>query len=541
MATKQLEILVTARDQASGVFRGVGDSADGLSGRLGSLNEIAEAGHGLHSILRQARNVAIAFEVIPVGVDAVKAAWATLTGSAEEAATGQRKLFDAIKEFPLIGKIVAPAAEWISSTIAHALGRESTADIEAEMAKKKAILEDFAAASKKLKEDLAKEDDKVAMAGLFPSDQQIAKAQAEYAHQMQEVHNAKRAIILAAGEGKDVREAMAEVERVQEDAEKVRLNEIREAHAKEIEEDEAFSSKLVQLQKAREDSLDELQKQQDRKSLEQQGRGFEAKIAGINDAADKQIAALRAGLQKQKEETQKQIEQLQPIAQSGSPDAAKAQQKIDSLSIHQETAGTEEAMQENLIRQGAAKDAQAERDAELKRTQLDLLRQQAAEGDKAAAAQVRQQEIADDLKQKRAAILSILQDGTDEEKAGAREALKSLDAQQAKLKALQSAKDQAADAKADAKLDREIDRDALKDQKAEAKQAKKDEAVGPADLEASQFLTGVTAKAQQQKAEYDPIIQAQDKTTGAVQNLIEVFKEWMGMGQNQIRDVKALT
>ena len=53
MAGKQIEILVTAQDHASGVLRGVGDAAEQTGSKFGALNEIAETGHGLHHMLRR--------------------------------------------------------------------------------------------------------------------------------------------------------------------------------------------------------------------------------------------------------------------------------------------------------------------------------------------------------------------------------------------------------------------------------------------------------------------------------------------------------
>ena len=525
MATKQLEILVMAQDHATRVFRDIGDSAEGAGARLEGL---AEAGHGIHSILRQARNIGIAFELVPPVIDGVKAAFATLHGTVEEAASAQRGFFNALKEIPLVGKFVAPAFEAISNGWAHLIGHESTSELEAEVAKKKEILEQFAETAKKFKSDLAKEDEEAATAGLFPSDQQIEKAKAKYAAKQAEIHDFKRKLILAAGEGEDVREATAEVERMQEDADRIRLNEIREAHAKEIEEDQAFAAKLVAQEKSRFDAIESLQADFDRQQLEEQGRGLEAKIAGIQAAADKQVAALRAGLEKESEEKQKEIEALQPIAQSGGPDAAKAQQRQHELMESKADAYGLEGEQERIVKAKAADEAAAARNEELKRTQHDLLQQQADAGDKNVAEQLKEQAIADDLNAKRSALLAILKDGTAEQKAAAQAELQDLDVQQKKLAAIKAQNEEnkqaAAEKKEDDETDRKIQeamkREDEKNQHAEAREAKKDSAVGPADVEASQYLTGVTAKAEQQRS--DPTTDAVKEASNWIQKLYEV-------------------
>ncbi len=573
MATKQLEILVAARDTASDVLRGVGDSSQGLSNQLRSLNDIAEAGHGMHSLLRQARNVGIAFEVIPVGVDAVKAAYATLNGSTEEAASGQRQLYNAIKELPLVGKFLGPAVEAMGSAIAHAFGAESTRDIEEEMAKKKAALEGFAEEVKKIRADLGKEDEKASMIGLFPSDQQIEKAKQQYATQMEQIHKLHQyAMAQAQAEEADVangsRLEMAEnsalgihkfylnqkatdtsatlalINKLQADADKIQANEIQQAHLKELQENREFAAKLEEQEQARIDSINEMQAESDRAALEEQGRGFEAKLAGISQGADKQIAALKAGLKKQQEEDQKEIDSLQGVAQSGGPDAAKAQKRIGQLQDSSGEAVSLEAVQEQMVKKRAAEESAAARNEELKRTQLDLLQQQADAGDKGAEEQLKQAKIADDLNTKYAALQAILKAGTAEEKAQAQIELQQLATQQKKLDAIkaqaEAEKEQQEYDETDRKIQLAMQREDAKNAKPEARQAKKDEAVGPADLEASQYLTGVTARAQQQKAEYDPIIQAQKESTGVIQQIRDMFQQWVGMGQNQIRPVTKL-
>lgn len=69
MASKQLEILVTARDNASGVFKGVGTSAQGLSSKLGSLDSLASSAKGFKSSLKVAKTLVVAYETVPLAID----------------------------------------------------------------------------------------------------------------------------------------------------------------------------------------------------------------------------------------------------------------------------------------------------------------------------------------------------------------------------------------------------------------------------------------------------------------------------------------
>jgi len=76
LASKELEIVVSGRDNASATFAKVGDSATGLSQKLSGINEV---GHGLSKSFRAMHHAFLAFELVPVGLDAVGALMVGLT------------------------------------------------------------------------------------------------------------------------------------------------------------------------------------------------------------------------------------------------------------------------------------------------------------------------------------------------------------------------------------------------------------------------------------------------------------------------------
>jgi hypothetical protein len=590
MPSKQMEIVVQARDQASVVFNQVGDSAQGLGSKLGSLNDLAEAGHGMHSMLRQARNVAIAFEVVPVAVDAVKAAFATLTGSAEEAAVGQRKLFDAIKEFPVIGKIAAEGAEWASAAIAHAFGKQSTAEIEAEMAKKKAILEDFATSAKKFKEELGKEDDEAAIAGLLPSEAAVVKAKQEYAKKLAEIKEFGGKIIKAAGEGQDVAEATAEAGRMRVDAENKLNAAIAAAHSKQLEEENEFTNKLEDAQRQRNEALAELINSANIKQLEAEGKGFQARIDQLQTELQKQLATIQSNKDKFLSDLDKQSAELQPKADAGD---ATAKSRLEDIGIDRARAEADADKQEKAARAGEAAEERASRDKELQQAKLEILKRQADAGNQSAKAELEQSEETEKQKTLENALLDILHDqhATQEQQIQAQKDLNDLKAAQKadeakKLKDhLQSNDDDLAQTKidmlrqegelGDKNAEREAkkleiqkqyndekkrllailnDEKATEEQKSEAKdllghidsdEAKAESQIGKgkdsqaqlASLDASQYLTGVEAKAEQEKS--DPLVDIGKQQVTALEDIASKLSDWLG-GRNKIENVTQL-
>ena len=457
--SKQLEILVTARDQASGVFRQVGDSAEGLSGKLGGLNELAETGHGMHHLLRSARNIFIAFEVIPAATEAVKAAWATLSGTAEQAAEGQRALYNAIKEIPLVGKPAAEAAEWLGAKIAHAFGSESTAEIEAETAKKKQILEDFARDMEKLTKDVGKSDDQVAMIGLLPGEAAIEKAKEDFKHKMDDLKKVKADAIKRAGEdieqssdasnmkdrllmgGGDVdAEAKKKLEAMKNDLARANADIAREeanqkkllafatdqAHAKQLDEENQFSESLQEAQRKRADLLESLAEGLHQRELEADNRGFEARQANLKSQNEKEVRHILQAADEQRRAIEKRINDLTPSANSG--DAA-AQKQIEAWKQQQ-------AQNEQFLGQavGAAQDGGAARlsqgkDDQLRQSRLKILQDEAAAGDAAAKTSLRKMEYDKEMDATAKALLAIVKDtaSTDQQRVEAKRQLNELD------------------------------------------------------------------------------------------------------------------
>ena len=146
---------------------------------------------------------------------------------------------------------------------------------------------------------------------------------------------------------------------------------------------------------------------------------------------------------------------------------------------------------------------------DLHQTALDVLRQEADLGDKAAEKELKKIELQDRYLEQKKKLLAIEQSTTStaDEKKQAAALLADLDSMQGKEP---------------------------------AEKKKKDQTVGPADLEVSQYLTGVSARAEQQKAEYDPIVQAQKEQTGIVKQIADMFGGWIGASGNKIEQIVAL-
>jgi len=456
---KQLEILVTARDQASGVFRQVGDSAEGLSGKLGGLNQLAETGHGMHSMLRMGRNLFAAFEVIPVAIESVKAAYATLHGTSEEAAEGQRALFNQIKEIPLVGKHASEAAEWLGATISHALGHESTADIEAETAKKKQVLEDFAKDMDKLGKELAKSNDQAGMLGLLPGEGEFDKAKDEFKHKMDDLRKVKADAIKRAGEDiegvddasslkdwllmssgdveqkrkekldkmrADLEQADADIAQEEANQKKILAYATAEAHAKELDEENRFSEKLQEAHRRRAEMLESLSDGLTEKELEADNRGFEARQANLKSQTEKEIRQVLQLADAQRKALEEEAAKITPQAAGG---GAAAQKRLEA--IKREQAQNEKFLQQGL---GAAQDAGAERlsldtDEQLRQSKLKILQDEAAAGDASAKTQLQKLDYDRQMDATEKALLAIVKDtaSTDQQRIEAKRQLNELD------------------------------------------------------------------------------------------------------------------
>jgi hypothetical protein len=380
VASKQLEIIVNARDNASGVFRGVGDSADGLSSKLGSLDSLTSTAKGFKSSLRTVKTLAIAYETIPVAIDAVKAAYATLTGSAEEAASGQRTLLEGIKSFPIVGKIAGGAAEYLGDKVAHIFGKQTTAEIEADAAKAKAALEGFAVATKKIAEDLGRGKNEVALIGLAPDDAAVEKAKQQYAKAIQDLKPLKAALIASAGQisGEDAKAQADKIKQIADDAAKVRDDEIAKANGKKELAEHEFSGKLVDITRERNQQLEVLGQDLEMKQLNADNRAYEARLSGLKTALSKEIDAVQDAAHKQFEELEKQKAGLQPLAHAGNEEA---KNQIAALNEAQTKIFENSQEQQGKLADSAIVEQKAARDAAIRDATLASLRAEADAGD----------------------------------------------------------------------------------------------------------------------------------------------------------------
>jgi DNA repair exonuclease SbcCD ATPase subunit len=402
MAERTIEIVALARDEASGVLGKIS----------GSLEKLEETGHGLHSMARGAEHAFLAIEVGKLGVEAISAAFKTFTGSAEEATEGQRALFDGIKEFPVIGKPVSEAAEAISAGLAHAFGRESLAEREADIAKQKAALVDFGKGLEDLDKKMSELKFRVDIKGLLPAEAELAKAKANYLKTIQDL-KADELKILEAGVGnKDANDP--EVGRALDEDKKLKQAAIADYEAAtaaanlKIEEDTAeFFHKMGDLTKAGYEQMRDIRTADSQLALEQDNREYEARQQLLEANSEKERAKASDEIQQKKDELQKEWLELQPKANSG--DKA-AQGRMDEINTMFDALTKQRTEQDELLIQSEKTNSNAERENELKKDLLAILGREAATGDQNARQQLDKLNATKEENAEENALINILND-----------------------------------------------------------------------------------------------------------------------------------
>jgi len=493
MPTKQLEILVTARDQASATFKEVGDSAEGAGGKLGALNSLAETGHGLHKMLRTARNISIAFELLPVGVDALKAAFASIKGTAEDAAEAQEKLLDGIREIPLVGRPAAEAAKFLGDAIANALGNETTDEIIAHMKEVQKTQEEFVRGSEKFGQELKRLQDEAELAGKSGAEREAIERKQQHQKQLDELAEFKKKILAMSGTISDDQEKLADLHpgpsrtrAVTKTKTGVHFGQYYDVA--ESDEVKAARAKLASDQNELAKARDNVQKFEDAQAKITAAGG---KGGGVPEWLKKLGEVGKAAWDKLKDAAREYSERQDKLKEEG---MRLWEQSLPPLQKYQdELKHAIELLKEGAISQRQFEDIQHAHDQKTKehsegvdrdlmREKIDMLRQEGDLGDKAASREAEKLEIQQRYNDERKKLLAILNDqqATESQKSQAKDLLSHLDSDESK---------------------------------AEAGAGKGKE--GPAQLaqlEVSQFLTGVSAKAEQEKG--DPELDESKKQTG---------------------------
>jgi hypothetical protein len=465
VSSKSLEIIISARNNATAALDSAGNAVGGLSTKLSSFDDLADSARGFKSILRNARTVAIAFEVIPVAVDAVKASYATIAGSANDAATGQRALFDGIKEFPIIGKLVAPVAEGISSALAHMFGKESTAELETDVAAQKRVIESFVRDVAQLKADLSTADKANAILGLDPGAVQVVKAKEAFAKMGDEIKQLKQDAVKAAslspediqdqikGVDKAIAEAqrksdtkpeelealqqqratlqslaangiapqIAQITKLTADAKREEAFAIAEGNQKSLQEETDFSNRLKEEAQQRNNAVVNLIGEGHVKELEADNRGYEAKLEQLKVELAKEADVIKQEADKQRAELDKQANTLQPTADLGGSAGAAAQKKIDEIRQAQADLDASALKQVNAIGANGATDQAKARDDELRQARLDSLQIEARSGSEVAKLALDRLDTSRQLEATEKALQAIANDAkaTDQQRADA--------------------------------------------------------------------------------------------------------------------------
>ena len=491
MPTKQLEILVTARDQASATFNQVATAAEGTGEKFSAINELAETGHGLHKMLRTARNIAIAFEFIPVGVDAAKAAFEALEGTSEDAARAQQQLLDGIREIPLVGKPAAEAAKFLGDAIANALGNETTDEIIADMKEVEEAQKEFIKSTAKFDSELRRLRDEAELAGKTGAEREAIVEKQKTRKLMEELDERKKAIN---DFGKVVTDDQKNIDELKANIAKPSIfeifglgdagvgdKELKDAEAKLAADQQANANAMAEEGQAK-GYVDQIvaagpeQKEKKSlvpdwlKSLGEIGRSAWGKVADAVKTYDEQQ-------KRAKDEGQRLWEESLPPLQKYNDELKRAVELLKEGAISQRQFEDIQHAHDQKT-----KDHSEGVDRGLMRDKIDMLRQEGDLGDKAASREAEKLEIQQRYNDERKKLLAILNDqqATESQKSQAKDLLSHLDSDESK---------------------------------AEAGAGKGKE--GPAQLaqlEVSQFLTGVSAKAEQEKG--DPELDESKKQTG---------------------------
>lgn len=409
-----------ARDHATSTFKKVGDGAHGLGDRLKALDSIAEAGHGFKKALRTIHHMALAFEVLPVAMDAAGAAWTSLQAVFDstkygEAIAAQTELKNSLKEIPVIGKLAGKVSDWGGDKIAHLFGKQTTAEAQAEIDEQKKALTDFATEAPKIRANLMKHNNEAALVGLSPTAAQAEKAKQAYREtmegifdqrsvpyravselnrQIEEQKQKKTQYIHKMGGGFDYeaeRERDEEADRqiarlesqktaaqikldeltkIEQAAAKVRDFAIAESNAKQLVEQREFSAKFVEIETERVQKLQSLTVNSQAKLYEIYNRAYEGRVVLARAALAQELTTIEEGADKQIAALENQRSLLKPRIDAGDADARK---KSDEITDTLDKVQRNKHAQLGVAKTGGANAAYLDRENQLRQETLSIL------------------------------------------------------------------------------------------------------------------------------------------------------------------------
>ena len=397
----------------------------------------------------------------------------------------QRQLYDALKEIPLVGKPIAEMAEAAGAALAHAFGNESTADIEAGEKHFEDLQKAMVAAAKEATKELQEEADKRDLIGLTGEAREQKRAEQGNRSKIEQQRvglrdalaaNAERAQAVKDAQ-KELNDSLAAQELGKRDYDPIG----RAGRAQSRQEDvEAARQKLLDAKQRAAESqaaVDEIQRSV--KSLQTSPAAdakaeADAKAAaggkssggelfkGLLDVGKSAWAKLIDGAKAYGEEQKRLKEEgLRMWEETLTPGAALSTGDRAGHGTAQGGGDHAAAVQGHPEQRAKANQRGTGRSQEdLHQTALDVLRQEADLGDKAAEKELKKIELQDRYLEQKKKLLAIEQSTTStaDEKKQAAALLADLDSMQGKEP---------------------------------AEKKKKDQTVGPADLEVSQYLTGV--------------------------------------------------
>jgi hypothetical protein len=280
MAKKSLELVASARDEASGVLGNLAKNVESLE----------ESGHGIHQMARGLEHIFLAAEVGRIGINAISAALVSFTGTQNQAAAAQRSLFNGLKELPIVGSTIAPAAEAISAALAHAFGRESTADIEANVKQQEEAIKSFGESSKTLDAALHKMS-----TGLTGWREELAKSEDAYDANLVIIKKMHNDIVALGSTITDHPEnleqakiAATEMQLLTEENDRALADARQGAYQKEQDETNAFYDSMAQIVDKGENELKELREKGTVDHLRAQHQEFQASLSETIANADKE-------------------------------------------------------------------------------------------------------------------------------------------------------------------------------------------------------------------------------------------------------------
>jgi hypothetical protein len=360
--SRQLEIIVNGRDNASSAFKQVGASAKGLKGDLGG---VGEAAHGLRKGLREVHHAMLLVEAVPLLVNAAGAAFDALGGFFEGGASGalkaaeaQKQFNEALKEIPIIGGALSKMGQGAGDFFAkHVWGTQTSSEILAEAEAQKKAVEGRRKILDKLPEATHKAEFDASLVGLSPSDKAIAQAQEKWREADEKIRAQRKALNTGEAAGmNDVALAQVGVEKAGTDEEKAaaqknladvmsrteearirqsdqlarqevaiakeRDGQIAEANAKRLVDEITFTERLADAERARAARIAELQGQVNVNTLQLADRGYEARLAGLKAAHEREQQAIDDNAHKQVVAVEKEAAELRARAKGGDQQAA---------------------------------------------------------------------------------------------------------------------------------------------------------------------------------------------------------------------------